>query len=144
MIWYKQFITAAALLSLLVLTRCNDDPSPAEEKLLSEQLDGGWRLTTGKVTIDGVDVTGAFHDMTITFSKDMTYSVENPKSPIWPAYGSFVIEKRDGGFMLVRDDDREVSVEAISATHLVLSLQHKMPGGRSKGVGGEYRFEMNR
>jgi hypothetical protein len=142
--WYKQFMMAAALLSLLVFSRCSDDATPGEEKQVLAQLDGGWKLTTGKVTINGVDVTGAFRDMAITFNKDMTYSVENPLAPIWPASGSFAIEKRDSGFMLVRDDGREVSVEAISATHLVLSLQHTLPGGRSNSVGGGYRFEMNR
>lgn len=144
MIWHKQLMMTAALLSLLGFAGCSDDPTPSEEKQLLEQLEGEWKFTTGKVTVNGVDVTGAFPGMAITFHQDMTYLVEHPVSPIWQASGSFVIEKKDNRFVLVRDDDREVSVEAISATQLVLSLQYMLPGGRSKGVGGQYRFEMNR
>ena len=121
----------------------DDQPSPDDQFL--RELSGTWTLNAGQVTIDGLDVTEAFAGMSITFSTDKSYSTLHGIAPIWPANGSFVINKEaDGSYSLLRDNEVYVKVSNLTSTSVRLTMQYSASAGRTKGTSGQYEFTMHR
>lgn len=130
----------------LILSACGNDPKePTEEELFQDKLNHTWTLTTGQVTADGVDVTEAFASMTVTFTSDKHYTTAHGVAPIWPAAGTFKLEKSSNNlYDILRDDGMQIQVLALTDKSITLSLQYAYTGGRSGRVSGNYRFIMNR
>lgn len=119
-----------------------DDKKTKEETFLSN-LSGTWQ--TDAVTLDDEDVTEEFNDMTVTFKKDQTFTVQNPVGNIWGGAGTFTLEEGTGdNFNLLRDDDVFVTVIQLTETTLVFSMQFDSAPGRTRGLAGDYIFEMKR
>jgi hypothetical protein len=130
---------------LVLLQSCKEkkDDAPNESEIFIGRLSAAWK--TSRVTTDGVDVTGAFKNMTITFSADKTYSVTNAVSPIWPANGSFeLIQVNENQFNIKRSDGMTIDVTSLSDSKMVLELFYTSNAGRASGVTGHYKFELNR
>jgi hypothetical protein len=133
-------------LAALILSSCGSDPKgPSEEELFLDKLDHTWTLTTGQVTVDGVDVTESFAGMTLAFTSDKHYTTAHGVAPIWPAAGTFKLEKSSNSlYDIIRDDGMQIKVMALTDQSITLSLQYAYTGGRSGRVSGNYRFIMNR
>lgn len=133
-------------LGIFILTSCGSDPKgPSEEELFQDKLDHIWTLTTGQVTVDDVDVTEAFASMTIAFTSDNHYTTVHGVAPIWPAAGTFKLEKSSNNlYDIIRDDGMQIKVLALTDKSITLSLQYAYTGGRSGRVSGNYKFIMNR
>jgi hypothetical protein len=130
---------------LVLLQSCKEkkDEAPDEGEIFLGRLSTTWK--TGRVTTDGVDVTGAFKNMTITFGVDKSYSVTNAVSPIWPANGSFeLVALNDNQFNIKRNDGMTIEVTSLADSKMVLELFYTSNTGRASGVTGHYKFEMNR
>jgi len=130
---------------LVLLQSCKEkkDDAPDEGEIFIGRISTTWK--TGRVTTDGVDVTGAFKNMTLTFSADRTYAVANAVSPIWPASGSFeLIQVGDNQFNLKRSDGVTIDVTSLADSKMVLELFYTSNTGRASGVTGHYKFEMDR
>lgn len=136
----------AIMISVVYLSGCDGGDEPGAQEIFMDKLSGSWTLTAGKVTVNDVDVTGAFKGLAITFNKDMSYNVTNPAASLWPQSGTFILQPSDADalFNIVRDDNVVVAVKEFTATTVTLAMQYAPPGGRIKSVGGQYVFKMNR
>lgn len=133
----------ACLFSMVVLvTSCkkDKDPKPSEQDLFIEKLSANW--TVSEVTIDEVEVTNAFENLSLSFTKEKTYTTTNSVAPIWPASGTFTVASGSAvnAFMLLRNDDVLISVLSVSATRLQLEFTITAPTSRTKQVSGRYEF----
>jgi hypothetical protein len=131
---------------IFILSACSSDPKgPSEEQLFQDKLNHTWNLTTGQVTVDGLDVTKAFVNMTITFTSDKHYTTVHGVTPIWPAAGTFKLEKSSNNlYDIIRDDGMQIKVLALTDQSITLALQYAYAGGRSGRVSGNYQFIMKR
>ncbi|MBT1696641.1 hypothetical protein KK083_07140 [Fulvivirgaceae bacterium PWU4] len=136
----------AIMISVVYLSGCDGGDEPGAQEIFMDKLAGSWTLRSGRVTVNDVDVTGAFKELAITFNKDMSYNVTNPAASLWPQSGSFTLQPSDADalFNIVRDDNVVVAVKELTATTVTLAMQYAPPGGRVKSVGGQYVFKMNR
>lgn len=136
----------AVMISVAYLSGCDGSDEPGAESPFLDALSGTWTLAAGKVTVNNVEVTGAFQGLEITFDKNMRYTVVNPAAPLWPQSGTFTVRSADTDalFNLVRDDQVVVAVKELTATTVTLALQYVPPVGRVRGVSGQYVFRMNR
>jgi hypothetical protein len=123
---------------LVVLQSCKkDDVSPSEEDLFKSKISRSWKVR--RVTVDGVDVTGAFKGMIINFKTDGSYVVTNSVAPIWPSTGTFeVLENK-----IKRSDGVIVDATSLTESSVILELLYTPAAGRVKEVTGRYKFEMN-
>lgn len=134
------------MISVVYLSGCDGSDEPGAQEIFIDKLSGSWTLTAGKVTVNNVEVTGAFNGLAITFNKNMRYTVTNPAASLWPPSGTFTLQPSDADvlFNVVRDDNVVVAVKELTATSVILAVQYAPPGGRVKSVGGQYVFKMNR
>lgn len=124
-----------------VVTGCkkDKDPQPSEQDLFLEQLSTNWKVSEARV--DEVDVTDAFENLTLSFTKEKTYSTTNSVAPIWPASGTFTVGGATANaFTLQRSDGVVIKVISISATRLELEFNYSAPTNRTKQVSGRYEF----
>jgi hypothetical protein len=137
-----------SLLVLMLIAGCtssHSDPQPSTpEDLFLSKLRGTWTLTTGEVTVDGLDVTNAFTSMEVTFSSDSKFSVKNAVVPIWPSNGTFALKANGQSFDIVRSDDIILTVQTIDSGKLTISFNYDSSAGRKKAVSGKYVFEFKR
>lgn len=140
----KSILTTGFLLAMIfMIASCSEDDKPTKEEAFLQDLSGTWQVDG--VTLDGADVTEEFESMAITFKKDQTYTVQNPVGNIWDASGTFTLEESSGeNFNLLRDDEALVTVNQLNETTLTLSMQFESAPGRTRGLAGEYVFEMKR
>jgi hypothetical protein len=125
----------------LFFTSCDDEET--EEEKFMKQITGEWLLSDAGVQLDNTDVNGVFDDFSLEIASDKTFATTDGNAPIWPASGSFAIQKTTTGFTLLRNDGVEVEVEEISKDELMLSFQYVAPvGARAASVGGNYRFSL--
>jgi hypothetical protein len=124
-----------------------DDPGPnggSDEKSRVSGLmkSGTWKLKS--LAVDGVDQSSSFPNMTLTFS-DATYASTNGKD-VWPASGTWAFTS-DAATAFTRNDNTQVSIDAISATDMTLSLNWattKLGPGRVQGIQGKNVFKFGK
>lgn len=141
----KKIVTMAFLLAITfsVISCSEEDDKKTKEESFLSTLSGTWQ--TDAVALDNEDVTEEFNDMTITFKEDQTFTVQNPVGNIWGSAGTFTFEEGSGdNFNLLRDDGVLVTVSQLTETTLVFFMQFDSAPGRTRGLAGEYIFEMKR
>jgi hypothetical protein len=129
---------------VVVLSHCSkDNPSPAEEKKITELLtSGAWKIQS--VHIDGVPHDELFEDLNLTFTA--TGFTATNGDAVWPSSGTWdFTDKTATSF--TRNDGIEVVIEEITDSRLVLSLmwaETLLGGGRVKSIEGENVFEFGK
>ena len=135
----------ASITAVTIFSSCDGSEEPTDEEVFLKKISNEWTLTSGYVKLDGVDVSPSFAGMTITFTTSKTYAVTHAPSPLWPASGSFKLEKVSKGvYDILRDDGVVITVSDLTEQTLTLSLDYDAPGGRKKSISGHYEFFMNR
>jgi len=128
------------------VTSCkkDKDPKPSEQDVFLEQLSTNWKVNEARV--DEVDVTDAFENLALSFTKEKTYSTTNSVAPIWPVSGTFTIEPGSAvnAYTLLRNDGVLISIRSVSAARLELEFTIATPTSRSKQVGGRYEFTFDK
>ena len=142
----RNILLLAVVVGIVFIQSCDNESGPSEEQLFLDKLKGTWTLTTGHVALDGKDVTNSFAGMEINFAADKSYTVTHAVSPIWPASGTFRLEKSGsaGLFNIIRSDDILITVTDLTASTVTLKFQYTSSSGRSKSVSGQYEFVMNK
>ncbi len=131
-----------SLLPILILCGCKKDSPSPEQKRINE-LTASWIVSS--VENDGTDVTSEFAGFTLTVTGEKTYSTVNGGNP-WPASGTF--DFVEGNLdLIIRDDDVEVTIDAVSETTLSLSFRKTNIGNQAagiQGVTGQFTFNLTR
>jgi hypothetical protein len=128
---------------LVLLQSCKEDDAAGETDILINQLSQTWNLH--RATVDNIEVTGSFKNMTITFRADHSYSVDNAVPPIWPSAGSFdFIHNSTGQSQLKRNDGAAITITSLNDSNVILELLYTSGAGRASEVTGRFRFEMTR
>ncbi|HEY5692603.1 MAG TPA: hypothetical protein VIS49_14195 [Cyclobacteriaceae bacterium] len=144
--WCPKVGVLFAMVGLLAfqLSSCKDEIS-AEEAFLNK-VSGTWKASPIGVSVDGVAVNGAFSNFSITIKNDATYTTTNGNSPIWPSSGKITVVANSSsvGFKFMRSDGVEVAIQQFTDTKLVLALQYADPNGRTRGVSGNYVFDLQK
>jgi hypothetical protein len=127
------------------LIQCKPD-QPVSEKELHQALissgNGQWFLEN--LTVDGMDETGMFAGLVITFTETNFTAVNG--LPIWPESGSWLFTDESGKTIL-RDDQVSITVVEISESRLRLELQwdkKTYSGGRTNSLKGDHLFTFKR
>jgi hypothetical protein len=134
------------LCALVALQSCDSGPEgPDNTDALLLKLHGTWTTTNGMVLANGVNVTDAFAGLAITFNEDKSYTVVNSVSPIWPQNGFYTVDAGSSTpFDIRRDNDTMVNVILLTAHELQFTMSYTAPGGRVKGISGNYEFTLTR
>ncbi|MCH6200757.1 hypothetical protein MMU07_14320 [Aquiflexum sp. LQ15W] len=134
------------LVLTLALSGCGDEvetPQPSAQDIAREKLTSAtWKLT--KVTVDGVDQTNVYKDLTLTFS-NTAYSSTNGKV-IWPSSGSWTFDN-DQATAIKRNDGLEISIQNLTNSSLRMGLDWESTSigtGRVLAVGGKHVFEFGK
>lgn len=143
---HTAFFISILTLGTFIVSSCGGDHNePDEENIFMNKLAQTWTLTSGHVTVDGVDVTTDFAGLTITFDANKHYTTAHGVPPIWPAAGSFTLQKTtDNAYDLLRDDGLRISIQALTDRSITFTFQYTYAGGRTTSVSGKYQFSMNR
>jgi hypothetical protein len=125
------------LVVIMGLSGCHkDSPTPSEvnKKILSAH---DWNLQT--LSVDEVDKTSLYPGMTLSFTA--TSYATTHGAPVWPASGTWSFANSEATHV-TRDDGMDITVEAISDTQLVLSMNWSKTtyGGRVSSIAGHHVF----
>lgn len=142
---------------LLFISSCGggSEPEPqqtAAELAATNLTNSAWKVTS--VTIDGVDKSNMFTNLSIKFnassnlngqaSLDGSFTATNG-GVVWPASGSWNISS--DGRSLTRGDGVAIQLTDITSTSLKMSLawsQTTFGTGRSEGLKGQHEFSMGK
>ena len=154
----KNHISAAILSlivpALLLFSSCGGDPEPeptAGDIVLTNLVSGQWR--GGSVTVDGVDKSSLFTNLTITFASASTadgkpvafngsFTTTNGGA-VWPASGNWTITDPTVGTNLSRNDGVTVQLTEVTATQLKFNLawsKNTFGSGKVGSVKGQHAF----
>jgi hypothetical protein len=152
---FQMKLQIIAVAAVCLFSSCGgSDPKPqkTESEKVTELLTAGddaWILPTsgGGVLVDGVDVTDdLFPGFTITFLEE-TFTTTGT-SPVWLREDTWRFKDQTAKVMIRGQDDREISIEEISATQLKLTLEWAetttVDGGRERSLKGKHEFILNR
>lgn len=138
-----QIIAVTGLISILAITGCGSDDDPAEtdrvKKLLTKS---SWSIE--RVTVDGVDKTPSFTELTLQFAD--THYTTTHGGVLWSGSDSWKFTD-DTGNTIVRGDDIEITIREISNHKLILDLtwtSTTLGPGRMMSVAGEHVFTFSR
>ncbi|HZY82718.1 MAG TPA: hypothetical protein VFE50_24510 [Cyclobacteriaceae bacterium] len=143
----KLLVSIIFIYVLIVLPSCKgkgEDPGPEEteaQRITALLTSSSWKLKS--VTVDGV-AKNMFTNMGITFTSS-TFSATNG-SPVWPSSGTWTFND-DTAKSFKRDDQTTVSIDAIDANNLTLSLdwtKTTVGPGRSQSVAGKHVFVLGK
>ena len=141
---HRLLAMATIVLSIFTFSNCDnkDEPSLTEQQIYLERLSKTW--VVDEVTLDDVDVTEYFNNMSLTIQGDRTYIVTNSQPKVWPASGDFTLEKIAGDehFRFIRNDGIEIIVASLTASQITFTFQYDAAAARTKGISGMYRFTM--
>jgi hypothetical protein len=142
----KNIVLILLVGSVMLFPGCggDKDPDPSggddeQTRVLGLLKSGTWKLKS--LTVDGVDQTASFPNMTLKFT-DTNYSSVNGKD-VWPASGTWSFTS-DAATAFDRNDGTQVSIDAISATDMTLSLNWtttKLGPGRMQRIQGKNVFK---
>lgn len=139
----NQYISIMIIVCLALISGCKSesaDPTPQDnQKTLL--INNGLSWVPGSVTKDGLDVTDQFAGFNLTVG-DFTYTTANALVTAWPASGTWSFAN-ESGTLINRSDGVQIDVQ-VSTTSLKLtfSVSGLGNGGRTKGVDGEYIFNL--
>lgn len=142
--YIHKIIVVQLALSVTLFQNCsNEEPALSEEEVFINKISKTWN--TGKVMLDGEDVTRFFADMKITFNKNKSITVTNPVPPIWSNSGTFDLVPVGNSFRLERNDGLEITVNTLTEQKLVMNFMFssEISGGRLDDVKGNFSFEMD-
>lgn len=140
----KTFIVAifTAAILLALLTSCGSKPDivpNTQDAVKAKMTANTWDLQS--VSVDGVDQTGVYKNLTIKFTGTNFTSTNG--GVVWPASGTWEFTSLDAT-SFKRDDGIEVNVEATDVT-LRLTLtwtKTTLGGGRIESVKGKNVFNL--
>jgi hypothetical protein len=123
----KSNLKVAALVGLLPITlltillnfsACSSDKAISKQEEVTAALTSGlWKMKN--VTVDGVDKTSTYKDLTLTFTSNSFTSTNG--GVIWPANGTFTfIDGNATG--IKRSDNLEVQIQEATTSSLKLGL----------------------
>ncbi len=136
------FIVAVGLLLTFAGCKNNDEPTPLER--ITSMLTSAEAWQNPEVTVDGVDYSDLYKDLSITFSKSEYTTVGG--APIWATSGKWKFLNEEGT-LLKLDDTREVEINSISDDILELSFQweeNTFEPGRINSVKGKQKFKLKK
>ncbi len=139
----NQYISILFIICLAFISGCKSDsadptPQDSQKTLL---INNGLSWTIGTVTKDGLDVTDQFTGFKLTVG-DFTYTTVNALASAWPASGTWSFAN-EAGTLVDRSDGVQVTVVVTtSSLKLTFSVTGLGDGGRTKGVDGQYVFDL--
>jgi hypothetical protein len=147
----KIFTASLVVVFVLALSACKkDDAKPTEQQRITTLLTKGtgkWiPSASGGVTVEGLDVTeDLFKDFTITFTADKLFTTGT--TPVFLREDTWHFKDGNTSIIIRGQDDKEISIEAISENALQLSLewdQTTYEEGRQRSIPGTVVFAMSK
>jgi hypothetical protein len=153
------FLASVAISALTLLYSCGgSEPEPeptAAEAAVINLTNSAWKVNS--VTIDGVDKTSMFTNLSITFTPTSTTNGK-PSSLngsftavngglVWPASGTWSFPNTADGNNVLRGDGVSLQLTELTATTLKISLawsKTTFGTGRSAGLKGQHVFTMGK
>lgn len=139
------FLVASALSTILSISSCKNEDTPSATEVSKSQLTAhAWKIR--RVTIDGVDHSSLFADLSLQWRGDNRFSTVNG-GVLWPASGTWSFADETGKALRVTLNgvaDVPVTIETLDDTRLVLSLfwnKTTLSGGRTASIAGDHTFE---
>ncbi|MCH7400417.1 hypothetical protein ACFOUP_08005 [Belliella kenyensis] len=147
----KKVKTAYRFLPILFLLICSiqlstwsctkkEEPDVSKEDLNEKYLKSGtWKLE--RATVDNVNQTNTYKDLTLNFSTSI-YNSTNGRI-IWPEEGSWEFIGSDKT-VIKRGDGLEITIQNITAEKMILSFNWDhthIDTGRSNAISGFHIFE---
>ncbi len=133
-----------ALFGLLInFSGCSDDKKISRKDEVTAALTSGvWKVKT--VTVDAVDKTTTYKDLTLTFTTTAFTSTNG--AAIWPASGTYTFT--DGNATAIkRNDNLEIQIQEATTTSLKLGLnwtKTTLGSGRVESVSGTHVFSFTK
>jgi hypothetical protein len=132
------------LISLLVnFSGCSSDKAISKQEEVTAALtSGAWKVKT--VTVDGVDKTSTYKDLSLTFTATSFTSTNG--GVIWPASGTFTFTDANAT-AIKRNDNLEIQIQEATATSLKLGLnwtKTTLGSGRVESIGGLHVFSFSK
>ncbi|HEY3430375.1 MAG TPA: hypothetical protein VGK39_06840 [Cyclobacteriaceae bacterium] len=137
-------------ISLTMLVSCSESEPSAEEKVTAVLIkgDGTWEpaVAGNAIVLDGIDVEeDLFPGFTIRFTKDKIFTTGT--SPVWLREDTWRFKEGSKASVIIRGmDDKEITIQEISATQLKFSLEWDQTtyGGRVSSLPGLYEFILDK
>ena len=138
----KYGISIALMLCSVAWYGCKDNGPTVTEVTTQQLTSHPWKVSV--VTVDAVDKTSLFTNMTLTFTAS-GYTTTNG-GPVWPASGTWKFV--DGAARkIIRNDDLEITITEITDTSLKFSLTwnaNTFGSGRTSSVAGNHLFTLTK
>lgn len=138
-----RIMAATILIGLLAFAGCKSDEESLETDRVKKLLtDNTW--TIERVTVDGVDKTASFAELTLHFTN--THYTTTHGGLLWPESDNWIFTD-DTGKTIVRSDDIEMTIREISNDKLVLAFtwtSTTLGPGRIVSTAGEHVFMFGR
>ena len=142
----KKYTNIIALVLVVILFSCGEDEpqQPGEKQIMIESLAKTW--TTSLVRIDGLDISGYWHDFTLTIDSDLNYTTSSATEDnlkVWPTSGTLSFPNDNFLKAIERNDGVQITVLEITETSISLSFNiEENSGARVAGITGDWTFEM--
>lgn len=139
---YSCIITIVLTVSLG--SGCNKDNQPTAQELVTSILTSAEAWQNPEVSVDGVDYSDLYKDLSITFTESAYTTVGG--EPVWAASGTWKFLNEEGT-MLKLDETREAEINSISDDILELSFQwdeNTFEPGRVNSVKGKQKFKLKK
>lgn len=124
------------------LISCDDqgaNPNDPTQQNWAHLTAATWNVET--VMLNDDDVTPIYEGLQIRFNRNGTYVVTNPVDPIWNASGTFQLLTESE---LILDDNREMTVNEVNGTTLIITFPYEPTGSRMQDVAGNYEFTFSK
>jgi hypothetical protein len=132
-------LSLLVLVSTAIWSGCGGDKGPSVAEVTTKKLTAhAWNMSS--VTVDNIDQSALFDDMTITFSATGYTTVNG--GPVWPASGSWQFADDDAK-VITRSDGLEIGIVEVTDTNLKLTLTWDagtFGNGRVNSVAGNHEF----
>lgn len=143
----KKYITAAwalLIICLLSFQACDKDETPTAQQLVTEKLLAAAAWQAPVVTVDGVDRSDVYKDLSITFRESTFSTVAG--APIWPAEGPWHFID-DEATRIQISDKFEAELNSVDDEFLELSLTWEsdtFESGRKTSVKGKHKIKLKK
>jgi hypothetical protein len=141
----KGVATIVALSLLISLAGCKGDSAPtisAQDDVKAKLTASAWKI--GTVTVDGVDKTSVYPNLTLTFTST-SFTTTNG-GVVWPASGTWSFTGTDAT-SVTRNDGMVITIDEATATSLKLGLtwnKTTIGPGRAESVSGKHVFSFGK
>jgi hypothetical protein len=132
------------LISLSIhFSGCSGDKKiTRQEEVTAALTSGTWKVNM--VTVDGVDKTSTYKDLTLTFTGNSFSSTNG--GVIWPASGTYTFTDANAS-ALKRNDNLEVQIQEAATSSLKLGLnwtKTTLGSGRVESFSGQHVFSFTK